>query len=112
MARTPLFNDEEVRVIRDTEPTFSDRAPGVDLAGKLNAKFWSSVEQIDDGDTTVAVVVGSAWDGMPATASIATAGSSALYVKSVEWDGSGTLTVTVDQDPGADLAVAIIVAQA
>jgi len=86
---------------------FGVKARDIKLGQRLEelAELLSGVEQIDNGDTTVVIAVGSDYDGMPAVASIGTAGSSALYVKSCEWDGSGNLTVTVDQDPTQDIVI-------
>lgn len=83
------------------------RADAVKLGARLNqlSKLKSGVATIANGDTSVAVDVGAAFDGFPVQLTFAGDPGSAA-VAYYEWDGAGELTITVDTDPGADADVA------
>jgi hypothetical protein len=83
------------------------RSDAVKLGARLNqlSKLKSGVATIADGDASVAVDVGAAFDGYPVQLTFAGSPGSAAKAY-YEWDGAGELTITVDTDPGADADVA------
>lgn len=112
-----ILSEEQARVIRDNEPTFSNRQ-GVDLPTLLNdfaAAVKAEAEKITSGeavvlDTTdnVVVAVGAEFDGLPAVATLAEA-DGAIHVLHAVWDGSGNLTITTSAVVTADRTVYYIV---
>ena len=106
----PNISAEQLRKIRDYIPELSNRPPGFDLGKFLNdmiSALDSEFEAIKSGtgtitgtDTSVAIAVGSAYDGNAVVASLTVAGGSADFVKSAVWDGSGNLTISLNTAPG------------
>tara|TARA_R110002020_G_scaffold194133_17_gene394772 strand:+ start:306 stop:653 length:348 start_codon:yes stop_codon:yes gene_type:complete len=111
-------------MIRDYIPALSSKhPPSFDVAAKLDeiiallnssesdmAAIVSGTATVATGGTSIAVALDASLDGTPAVAVLADSGTSALYVSACEWDGSGNLTITVDQDPtGANCDVFYIV---
>ena len=111
----PLLSDEELRTLRDNEPTLSDRQ-GIDLGAKLNAKFAEFASEFaarPSGEATVLnttdnVVVSDPslanLDGSPVVAVLGEA-DGAIHVLSVAWDGSDNLTITLSAAVTADRTV-------
>lgn len=117
---TTMLTAEQSRVVRDAEPSFSNRQ-GIDLPTLLNdfaaevsaagdvrdvqdALLISGVGTILNGATTVVIAVGAEFDGAFAVVSFGEAPASTVLV----WSGvvaSGNLTITADQDNTADLDV-------
>ena len=101
---------EQIRKIRDYIPELSNRPPGFDLGdflstliGELQAdqtNLKSGTATITGAATTAVIAVGAAYDGKPALASLQIANGSADFVKSAVWNGSGSLTITLNTAPG------------
>ena len=118
MINLPLLSDEEVRIVRDTEPTFSNRPNGIDLPAKLNAfadevaaevgAVQSGTATVLNGATTAVVALGTEFNGALAVVSFAEAPTAAAKI----WAGpvaGGNLTINIDVDNTADLDVHYIV---
>ncbi len=109
MSLTQL-STEQLRKMRDYIPELSNRPPGFDLGAFLNtmitaldadaAAITSGVATITGSATTAAIVVGATFDGQPAVACLTIVNGAADFVKSAVWNGSGTLTVTLNTAPG------------
>jgi hypothetical protein len=108
---TPLLSAEEARLVRDTEPSFSNRQ-GIDLPSKLNdfaAEVAAEVGDIQSGSgtvlngaTTAVIAVGTEFNGAIAVVSFAEAPVAASKI----WAGpvaGGNLTVAIDVDNTADV---------
>jgi hypothetical protein len=101
---------EETRRLRDYLPSLSNRPDGnVDLATKLQSMIdeQNAVEilqgTVADGDTTVVVTVAGG-DAQTAKllCNLAFPVGDAERIASVEATSATEVTVTIDQDPGAD----------
>lgn len=115
---TAILTAEQARVVRDNEPTLSDRPQGVDLPLLLNT-FAAEVSAQDDliasgvgtilnGATTVVIAVGAQFDGEYAIVGFAEAPVAAVLT----WAGvvaGGNLTINVNADNTADVDVSYII---
>lgn len=110
-----VLSAEQSRMLRDYIPSLSSKhPPSFDIAAKLDeiiALLNSSETQlsligggsatVETGNTSVVVPLDADDDGSPAVAVLADSSTSATFVSACEWDGSGNLTITVDQDPSS-----------
>lgn len=88
--------------IADGDPIF------IELGVKPAPKTKSGTATVAAGGATAAIALGAALDGQPAVACIQQGADdgTATYVKRVEWDGAGQLTVTLNANATADVTVA------
>lgn len=110
--RTAILTDEEARVVRDNEPTFSDRQ-GVDLPAKLNefaAEVAAEVGGLISGVGTVPngtaqVIIAdpalAGLDGSPCWAVLAEPDGT-LAVGSCQWNGDDTFDINTTGNVTAD----------
>lgn len=101
-----IFTDEQKRVLDQNSPVLAAIKPGIDLANTLeahDAKMVSGTATVADGDTTVVVAVGAAFNAKPVIVSFAEAPTAATVVSAAI--ATGSLTITIDQDNTADLDV-------
>ena len=119
MADVAALSTEQKRILKAYHPSLGVIKPGFDIGAKLDAiisllnqsnLIISGAANVADGATTVLITIGAAYDGKPVAVTL-TSATSTLYVKTAVWNGSGVLTVTVDQDPavgaGQDLSYII-----
>lgn len=116
----PLFTDAEAQRVRDVEPTFSDRPPGVDLPAKMEALRAAVIAELaavaalhPAGEATVlngtatVIVSGAALAGLDGSPVVAVLGEpdGAVHVLSCEWNGDDTFDINLSAVTTADRTV-------
>lgn len=116
-----VFTTEQTRRINDYHRVLTDRPPGIDLAGLMEtfkdnvqaeidadeaelAKVVFGTATILNGQTSIAVTLGAAFNGKLAVVSFAEASTAALRVFAGPV-AAGDLTIAINQDNTADLDV-------
>ena len=113
LSTDPVLTAEEARVVRDNEPTFSDRQ-GIDLPAKLNGlkeELAAEFNNIVTGtatvlNTTTSITVteatlGAAFGGSPVQLTFAESPTAATLAFAT-WSGDD-LVVNIDQNNTADI---------
>jgi hypothetical protein len=115
-----ILSAEQARAVRDNDPTFGDRQ-GIDLPRLLNdfaaavktdveasttdlADILSGTATILNATTSIAVVVGAAYNGKRAVVSFAEAPVAAAKIWAAPVSG-GNLTIAIDVNNTADVDV-------